>query len=313
MWAGCGKDPKPTGQSPIAAVDRCHSQDLAVQSHLVSITNDDPVIQHVIAELRLTNVAGRSCSIQGYPELRLRDKSVVALAVSVHHTGAPTRTVSLPSGALAVAVLAYDNPSGVPACSAAVGVMVTPPQETGELSAPIDYWGPLACGTNPIEVAPIAPAVYSTAPAVLSPLPSCRTADLTMTVRPDPGGTGMSHAGFAVDFTNHTEHDCLIAGTGPDLQLVDAGHQLQYRRTSTIAPPQSNPGPTVIPAGATGTMHGRYVDGPVCAIDGRETEQPTPTAYLRITLPDDQASLDLPFAAIVYCHGSFSANALTAD
>ncbi|WP_019926720.1 hypothetical protein [Nocardia sp. BMG111209] len=121
----------------------------------------------------------------------------------------------------------------------------------------------------------------------------------------------MSHAGFAVELTNHTENDCAIADPGPNLQPLDENHELQYPGTTSPSAPTTAAGNTVLPAAATGIIHGRYVDGPVCgAQDGPDVEKPRPTAYLRVTLPDDPNPVDVPFSAIIYCHGSIQQNPL---
>ncbi|MFE3193667.1 DUF4232 domain-containing protein [Nocardia sp. NPDC059240] len=309
--AGCGNDKVAAPQSTIPAADRCHAADLSVRTDVVS-AGQSPSVDHVIAEIRVTNTAARTCLVQGYPALRLRDRTGAAHDAAGHRTGAVAERVSLPPGAIASSTLDYDGQPSVNApvggCPEAVALLVSVPDETGELVAPMSYDAPLVCKKRPVGITPLVAAVYhaDTAPSPVSP---CRTADLTF--QASVGGHNMSREYFSVKITNRGEHDCVIGGYGPGLQLVDANHNLQYPDAAGANLPPGAPGVTVLPAGSTGVMTGNYTDGAVCNKYGLD-ESPVPTAYLRATVPGDPATVDVPYSAKVYCGGGFGIGRLVA-
>ncbi|MFE3190640.1 DUF4232 domain-containing protein [Nocardia sp. NPDC059240] len=313
--AGCGQDNahnEPVRQSAIPEGDRCHPVELTVVSTVVSTVPDDQSGEHIKAEIRMTNTSNRSCRLEGYPGLRLRDKNSRSSDVEVHRTGAVTGPLDLPPGSPLVSTLEYDTASSRDSapCSQAIGLLVTLPDEIGEFTAPINTYGPLMCAGHPIEMGPLAAAVYGLDGSIWTGQETpCRIADLTIVTGRD-SNPGMSKLGFGVKVTNHTDRACVIAGYGPTLQLVDREHNLQYPEVPKQSTSPIDVRSIVIPAGSTGVMHGAYVDGPIC---GPEGEKPVPTAFLRAGVPGDSATIDIPFSATVYCHGGLSVGMLMAD
>ncbi|MGW4243315.1 DUF4232 domain-containing protein [Nocardia sp. NPDC004722] len=314
--AGCGQDSahhgEPVRQSAIPEGDRCHPAELTVVSKVISTVPKDQSGEHIKAEIRMTNTSYRSCQLEGYPGLRLRDKDSRSSDIEVHRIGAVTGPVHLPPGSPVVSTLEYDTASSRDSapCSLAIGLLVTLPDEIGEFTAPINTYGPLMCAGHPIDMGPLSAAVYGLDGSIWTEQETpCRIADLAIATGRD-SNPGMSKLGFTVQVTNHSDHACVIAENGPTLRLVDREHNLQYPEVPTQSASPSDVGSVVIPAGSTGILHGTYVDGPVC--EPRD-EKPVPTAFLRAGVPGDSATVDIPFSATVYCHGGLGVGRLRAD
>ncbi|GAA2145068.1 hypothetical protein GCM10009760_33300 [Kitasatospora kazusensis] len=129
---GSGTQPSaPAPGSP--ATDRCHTGDLKAD---VQIQPGGPGSAMVM----LTNTGAHTCTVFGYLGYGglLADNSKVVLSTSrVAHPGPPTRTTLKP-GATAFSGLKWSScDKGDPSCHVLGAIVVTPPDETTQLTATI--------------------------------------------------------------------------------------------------------------------------------------------------------------------------------
>lgn len=147
----------PAAASSAAAVgpaDRCHTSQLAA----TRVGNAGVATGNVYQQFALTNRSGDSCWLYGYVGLLLEDSGARPLPTQVERGFAPRlspRQFTLPPGVGAPFWLHWsDIPSGAAACPEAAILLVTPPNETAQLT--VDGISITAC-RGMIEESPVMP------------------------------------------------------------------------------------------------------------------------------------------------------------
>lgn len=156
---GAGSSSPGSGSSPVAGPPRCHTADL---SPAVNIVAGSQGAGHESINIKLTNTSGHTCTVYGFPGMKLEDANGSGQATTVNRDhGIPTTTITVLNGA-SVATTAnfdFDVPaSDEPAtgnCEApSVYLQITPPDETTQLSATIGGGPVTVCEHGTISVLP---------------------------------------------------------------------------------------------------------------------------------------------------------------
>ncbi|WP_405013495.1 DUF4232 domain-containing protein [Kitasatospora sp. NBC_01539] len=119
-----------TGPAPAAATTRCHTADLKADVQVQEGGGR--------ALVMLTNTSGRTCTVKGYLGYGglAADNSRVDVATSRVAKPGPPVTVTLKSGTTAFSGLSWSTcDKADPTCAVLAGVVVTPPDETTQLTA----------------------------------------------------------------------------------------------------------------------------------------------------------------------------------
>lgn len=114
---------------------RCHTGDLAGQ---IDQSAGGMAAGSVYLDLGLTNRSSHPCRIYGFPGMALVDSSGKWLPTKVRRDQAESRLITLAPGQTAWATIHYAHvpadDEGFPCQPAAVGLVVTPPDETSQLT-----------------------------------------------------------------------------------------------------------------------------------------------------------------------------------
>ena len=145
--------PSPSG------VPRCHTADL---SPTVSIVAGSAGAGHEEMGVNLKNNSGHTCTIFGYPGMMLQDQNGAGQATTVtrDHSATPT-TVVLQNGGMASAAVKFDfdmpgpgEPTTGNCEPPSYSLLITPPDETSQLTAPIGGGPVTVCEKGTLNVLP---------------------------------------------------------------------------------------------------------------------------------------------------------------
>ena len=134
---------------------RCETSGLVVWLD----TRGDGAAGSVYYHLRFTNESGRTCTLAGYPGVSAVDLRGRRLGSPARRNPSPVRTITLPDGATAAAVLRIVVAGNFPesACGRvrAAGVRVYPPNQTQAKMIPFPFdacsrAGPVVLGVNAV-------------------------------------------------------------------------------------------------------------------------------------------------------------------
>jgi hypothetical protein len=150
----------PSSASPSASgLPRCHTADL---SPTVSIVAGSQGAGHEQMGVNLKNNSGHTCTIFGYPGMMLQDQNGAGQATTVtrNHSATPT-TVVLQNGGSASAVVSFDfdmpgpgEPTTGDCEPPSYSLLITPPDETNQLTAPIGGGPVTVCQSGTLDVLP---------------------------------------------------------------------------------------------------------------------------------------------------------------
>jgi hypothetical protein len=138
---------------------RCHTADL---SPTVWIISGSAGAGHEEMGVNLKNNSGHTCTIFGYPGMMLQDQNGAGQATTVtrDHTTTPT-TVVLSNGRTASAAVSFDfdmpgpgEPSTGNCEPESYSLLITPPDETSQLTAPIGGGPVTVCQHGALTVRP---------------------------------------------------------------------------------------------------------------------------------------------------------------
>jgi len=146
--------------SPSASgTPRCHTTDL---SPSVTVVAGSQAAGSELMNLTLTNTSGHPCTIFGYPGMMLQDQNGNGQATTVtrNHGNTPKTVTLADNGAASTTIrFGFDVPGpGEPATGpcepASYGLLVTPPDETTQLTAPIGGGPVTVCEKGTLDVLP---------------------------------------------------------------------------------------------------------------------------------------------------------------
>ncbi|MBS2965852.1 DUF4232 domain-containing protein, partial [Actinocrinis puniceicyclus] len=144
---------------PPDKVPQCHTVDL---SPSVSIVPGSQGAGHELMNIRLANTSGRTCTVYGYPGMKLEDAngSGQATTVTRNRSMAP-KTIVVPNGGSVATTARFDfdipaaDESQTGNCEApSVYLQITPPDETTQLSASIGGGPITVCEHGALDVLP---------------------------------------------------------------------------------------------------------------------------------------------------------------
>jgi hypothetical protein len=150
---GVTGSPSPSGTGP----ERCHTNDL---SPTVALVAGSQGAGHELLNLTLTNTSGRTCTIYGYPGMALEDQNSNQQATVVTRDPAVTKkTITVPNGGSASTTVRFDFDvpgSGEPTTGncepPSYSLLITPPDETTQLTAPIGGGPVTVCQRGALDV-----------------------------------------------------------------------------------------------------------------------------------------------------------------
>jgi hypothetical protein len=160
-----GALPAPSSGSPSSAspsatgVPRCHTADL---SPTVVLVAGSAGAGHELMGVNLTNNSGHTCTIFGYPGMMLQDQNGAGQATTVtrDHSVTPA-TVVLLNGRTAAAPVSFDfdmpgpgEPTTGSCEPQSYGLLITPPDETSQLTAQIGGGPVTVCQKGTLSVQP---------------------------------------------------------------------------------------------------------------------------------------------------------------
>jgi hypothetical protein len=151
--------PSANNSSSAISLPRCHTADL---SPTVSIVAGSQGTGHELMNVRLTNASGHTCTVYGFPGMKLEDQNGAGQATTVtRNHGVATKTITVANGASAAATVRFDfnipaadEPQGANCEAASVYLMITPPDETTQLSATITGGPVTVCQHGTLDVLP---------------------------------------------------------------------------------------------------------------------------------------------------------------
>jgi hypothetical protein len=141
------------------ALPRCHTADL---SPTVSIVAGSAGAGHELMNLTLKNNSGHSCTIFGYPGMMLQDQNGAGQATAVtRNHGVPAKTLVVPDGTSASTTVSFDfsipgpgEPTTGNCEPPSYSLLITPPDETTQLTAPIGGGPVTVCESGTLNVLP---------------------------------------------------------------------------------------------------------------------------------------------------------------
>jgi uncharacterized protein DUF4232 len=148
------------GASPISTgPQRCHTNDL---SPTVTVVNGSSAAGHQLLNLTLTNTSGRTCTIFGYPGMMLEDQNDSGQSTTVTRDPAvPKKTITVPNGGSASTTIRFDfdvpgpgEPTTGNCEPPSYSLLITPPDETTQLTAPIGGGPVTVCERGTLDVLP---------------------------------------------------------------------------------------------------------------------------------------------------------------
>jgi hypothetical protein len=138
---------------------RCHTADL---SPAVAVVNGSQAAGHESMNLTLTNTSGHPCTIFGYPGMMLQDQNGNGQATNVTRNRSLTpKTLTLANGSAASTTVRFDfdmpasgEPATGPCEPMSYGLLITPPNETTQLTSPIGGGPVTVCEKGTLDVLP---------------------------------------------------------------------------------------------------------------------------------------------------------------
>ena len=165
--SGAATTPAPSGASSsatpgstgAAGLPRCHTADL---SPAVNIVTGSQGAGSESMNIKLTNQSGHTCTVYGYPGMKLEDTNASGQATTVtRNRGLTPATLTVANGASVATTARFDFDMPVPDepqtgnCEApSVYLQITPPDETTQLSATITGGPVTVCNHGTIDVLP---------------------------------------------------------------------------------------------------------------------------------------------------------------
>ena len=146
--------------SPSASgTPRCHTTDL---SPSVAVVAGSQAAGSELMNLTLTNTSGHPCTIFGYPGMMLENQNGNGQATTVTRNRSMTpRTVTVADGAAASTTIRFGfdvpgpgEPATGPCEPASYSLLITPPNETTQLTAPIGNGPVTVCEKGTLDVLP---------------------------------------------------------------------------------------------------------------------------------------------------------------
>lgn len=138
---------------------RCHTADL---SPSVAVVAGSQGAGSELMNLTLTNTSGHACTIFGYPGMKLEDQNGNGQATTVTRNRSMTpKTVTLADNGSASTTIHFGfdvpgpgEPTTGPCEPASYSLMITPPDETTQLTAPIGGGPVTVCEKGTLDVLP---------------------------------------------------------------------------------------------------------------------------------------------------------------
>jgi hypothetical protein len=159
---GSGTTPSRVPTTVKSSPSRCHTSELAVTTGPVGAAAGN-----ISASFVLTNTSKVACTLFGYPGFSLLDSQGQRMIGDVHRGASPvfpainpTHIVLAPRKSASFSVGYSDVPTGSDVCRTSVSVLITPPDETTQLT--IADQAP-ACG-GPFYVSPVVPGSNGASP-----------------------------------------------------------------------------------------------------------------------------------------------------
>jgi len=146
--------------SPSASgAPRCHTTDL---SPSVAVVAGSQAAGSELMNLTLTNTSGHVCTIFGYPGMMLQDQNGNGQATTVTRNRSMTpKTITLADNGAASTTVRFGfdvpgpgEPASGPCEPASYSLLVTPPDETTQLTAPIGGGPVTVCEKGTLDVLP---------------------------------------------------------------------------------------------------------------------------------------------------------------
>jgi len=146
--------------SPSASgTPRCHTADL---SPSVAVVAGSQGAGSELMNLTLINTSGHTCTIFGYPGMKLEDQNGNGQATTVtRNRSMPPKTVTLADNGAASTTIRFGfdipgpgEPATGPCEPASYSLMITPPDETTQLTAPISGGPVTVCEKGTLDVLP---------------------------------------------------------------------------------------------------------------------------------------------------------------
>jgi hypothetical protein len=146
--------------SPSATgLPRCHTADLSPD---VSLVAGSAGAGHEAMNLTLKNNSGHTCTIFGYPGMMLQDQNGAGQATSVVRTkGVPEKTLVVPDGGSVSTTVTFDfdmpgpgEPTTGNCEPQSYSLLITPPDETSQLTALITGGPVTVCQKGTLNVLP---------------------------------------------------------------------------------------------------------------------------------------------------------------
>lgn len=153
--ASAAASPSPSS----SAAPRCHTTDL---SPAVTVVKGSQAAGSELMNLTLTNTSGHACTIFGYPGMMLQDQNGNGQATTVtrNHSLTP-KTITLADTAAASTTVRFGfdvpgpgEPTSGPCEPASYSLLITPPNETTQLTAPIGGGPVTVCEKGTLDVLP---------------------------------------------------------------------------------------------------------------------------------------------------------------
>lgn len=159
---GSGTTPTRVPTTVKAGSGRCHTSELTVTTGPVGAAAGN-----ISASFVLTNTSKASCTLFGYPGFSLLDSQGQRMIGDVHRSVSPvfpaispTHIVLAPRKSASFSVGYSDVPTGSDTCRTSVSALITPPDETTQLT--IADQAPV-CG-GPFYVSPVVPGSNGASP-----------------------------------------------------------------------------------------------------------------------------------------------------
>jgi hypothetical protein len=151
--------PSASASPSASGTPRCHTNDL---SPSVAVVAGSQAAGSELMNLTLTNTSGHSCTIFGYPGMKLQDQNGDGQATTVTRNRTVTpRTVTLADNGSASTTIRFGfdvpgpgEPATGPCEPASYSLLVTPPDETTQLTAPIGGGPVTVCEKGTLDVLP---------------------------------------------------------------------------------------------------------------------------------------------------------------
>ena len=147
-----------SGSAQATGVPRCHTADL---SPAVNVVTGSQGAGHESINIKLTNTSGNTCTVYGYPGLKLEDANSAGQATTVTRDAGTKKMITVANGASVATtgrfdfdVPAADEPQSGNCEGPSSYLEITPPDETTQLVATIGGGPITVCEHGTIDVLP---------------------------------------------------------------------------------------------------------------------------------------------------------------